>query len=145
MNKIRIPYYEVSPELTQAIRSVGTVLEHSSLGVKFIELLYMRISQINGCEFCLKLHGRKLIEAGETEERIRQIAHWQTSALFNQREKVALAWAESLTLVCETHAPDDMFAALKEQFNDLEITEITFASASMNALNRLAIGMQRKS
>lgn len=144
MNKIRIPYYEVSPELTQAIRSVGELLEKSSLGIKFIELLYMRISQINGCEFCLKLHGRKLIEAGESAERIDQIAQWQTSDLFNQREKAALAWAESLTLVSETHAADHEFTALKAEFNDLDITEMTFAIASMNALNRLAIGMQRK-
>ncbi len=144
MNKIRIPYYEVSPELTQAIRSVGELLEKSSLGIKFIELLYMRISQINGCEFCLKLHGRKLIKAGESAERIDQIAQWQTSDLFNQREKAALAWAESLTLVSETHAADHEFTALKAEFNDLDITEMTFAIASMNALNRLAMGMKRK-
>lgn len=143
MQRIRVPYYDISPELTAAMRSVGVLLEQSSLGGKFIELLYMRTSQINGCEFCLKLHGRKLLESGETEERMQQIANWRTSQLFDQREKAALSWAEALTNISQSHASDEEFELLRAQFNYAEICDITFAIASMNALNRLAISMRR--
>ncbi len=143
MNKLRVAYYDVSPQLTNALRSVGELLEQSTLGIRFIELLYMRVSQINGCEFCLKLHSRKLLAAGESEMRIAQIAYWRQSSLFSQREQAALLWAESLTNVSQTHAPDEDFEPLKAQFNEQEISEITFAVVTMNALNRLAIGMQR--
>lgn len=105
----------------------------------------MRVSQINGCKFCLKLHGKKLIDAGETQERLDAIASWRTSTSFDVREKVALAWAESLTNVKDTHAPEEDFAPLKDYFSDVEITELTFAIVTMNALNRLAIGMRRAS
>lgn len=143
MQSLRIPYYELSPELTSALRSVGQLLEQSSLGLRFIELLYLRISQINGCEFCLRLHGRKLLETGESEIRISQLENWRQSELFDRREQVALTWAESLTNITVTHASDEYFEPLKSQFSDLEITELTFAIVTMNALNRLAIGMQR--
>jgi len=142
METIRLPYYTLCPELTNGLRSVGALLEQSQLGIRFIELLYMRVSQINDCKFCLKLHSKKLIEAGETQERLQAIAHWRLSHLFDEREKSALGWAESLTNVKDTHAPEQDFSLLKNHFSDVEITELTFAIVTMNALNRLAIGMR---
>lgn len=145
MHTDRLPYYDIAPELTQTLRSIGTQLEKSSLGIRLIELVYQRVSQINGCGFCLRLHGKKLLAAGETEHRLANLAEWRANGLFSPREQAALAWAESLTNVATTHARDEDFEPLKAHFSDLEITELTFAVVSMNALNRLAIGMRRES
>lgn len=143
MQSLRLPYYDIAPELTNALRSIVANLEKSSLGDAFIELVYLRISQINGCEFCLRLHGRKLSNAGESEARLQALAQWRTSTLFSAREQAALNWAESLTRIETTHAPDADYAPLTQHFSDQEITELTFACVTMNALNRLAIGMRR--
>jgi AhpD family alkylhydroperoxidase len=143
MKTLRLPYFNLCPELTDKLRSVGTTLENSRLGIGFIELLYLRVSQINQCEFCLKLHSKKLLETGETHHRLEELANWRISTLFDEREKAALNWAESLTNIKETHAPESDFTPLTKYFSDVEITEITFAIVSMNALNRLAIGMRR--
>lgn len=145
MHTNRLPYYDIAPELTQTLRSIGAQLEKSPLGIRLIELVYQRVSQINGCGFCLRLHSKKLLAAGETEQRISNLADWRESSLFAPRERAALAWAESLTNVAATHAGDDDYLPLKEHFSDLEITELTFAIVTMNALNRLAIGMRRES
>lgn len=145
MHTNRLPYYDIAPELTHTQRTIGTLLEKSQLGIRLIELVYQRVSQINGCGFCLRLHGKKLLAAGETEQRLASLAEWRTSDLFTPREQAALAWAESLTNVATTHARDEDFEPLKAHFGELEITELTFAIVSMNALNRLAIGMRRES
>lgn len=145
MKTLRLPYFSLCPELTNSLRSTVALLEQSTLGIKFIELLYMRVSQINGCEFCLNMHGKKLIASGESQDRLNAIADWRTSTLFEPREKAALAWAEALTNVAETHAPEGDFSPLQNYFSEVETTEITFAIVTMNALNRLAIGLQRVS
>lgn len=145
METLRLPYYNLCPELTNALRSVVTQLEQNPLGVGLIELLYLRVSQMNGCTFCLSMHGRKLLDAGDTQERLDALAYWRTSNLFDAREAAALAWAESLTNIAETHAPDKDFDPLGSYFTDEEITGLTFAIVTMNALNRLAISMRRVS
>jgi uncharacterized peroxidase-related enzyme len=140
---LRLPYPELSPGALAGIRAVGANLDSCSLGRKMIELIYLRISQINGCDFCLKKHAKVLREEGETQERLDCLAGWHASTAFSARERAALAWAEALTDIAATHAPDDLFAALREHFTDQEISDLTFAAAIMNAFNRLAIGMRQ--
>ena len=125
------------------MRAVGAYLEQSSLGRALVELTYLRISQINGCAFCLKKHAKNLRALGESEIRLDSLAGWHASDAFSAKERAALAWAEALTHVAQTHAPDDVFAALRAFFSDQEISDLTFAIANMNALNRLAIGMRQ--
>lgn len=144
MQTNRLPYYDIAPELTHTLRSIGVQLEKSTLGIHLIELVYQRVSQINSCGFCLRLHGKKLLSVGETEQRMANLAGWREGKHFTPREQAALAWAESLTNVAATHAGDEDFEPLKAHFSDLEITELTFAIVSMNALNRLVIGMRRE-
>ena len=143
MQTLRLPYYDIAPELTESLRSIGTNLEKSTLGIPLIELVYLRISQINGCDFCLRLHGQKLFAAGESEARMQDLEQWRGSPVFLARERAALNWAESLTRIDVTHAPDQDYEPLTQHFNNTEITELTFAIVTMNALNRLAIGMRR--
>jgi len=143
MSNLRLPYYELSSQLLQGFRQVKTDLEASPLGLPLIELVYVRVSQINGCSYCLNMHTKALRERHETERRLAELAGWRVSSQFSPREKSALEWAESLTHVADTHAPDEAFFPLKEHFTDQEISDLTFAVALMNGMTRLAIGMRQ--
>src|SRR5699024_4341167 len=104
MSQLRLRYYEISPELLQGFREVKQALEKSKLGLPLIELVYLRVSQINGCSYCLNMHTKSLREQGETESRLAELAGWHVSNRFTERERAALAWAEALTHVSATHA-----------------------------------------
>ncbi|OCQ54720.1 Alkyl hydroperoxide reductase AhpD [Photorhabdus australis subsp. thailandensis] len=143
MSVLRLAYYELSPDLLQGFRQVKQGLEGSPLGLPIIELVYLRVSQINGCSFCLNMHTKALRERGESERRLAELAGWRVSSQFTSREKAALAWTESLTYVVNTHADDNDYLPVKEHFSDKEISDLTFAIALMNGMNRLAIGMRQ--
>ena len=140
---IRLPYYDLSPEALAGLRAVGSYLEKSSIGRDLLELVYLRVSQINGCAFCLKKHSKSLRENGVSQEKLDTLAGWHASAFFSNKERSALGWAESLTAINTTHAPDDQFHLLQEHFSEKEMSDLTFAIANMNALNRLAISMRQ--
>ena len=140
---IRLPYFDLSPEALAGLRAVNAYIEKSPMGRELIELVYLRISQINGCAFCLKKHSKALRDGGIALEKLDTVAGWHASELFSEKERAALAWAESLTAISTTHAPDNVFAALRAYFTDKEISDLTFAISNMNALNRLAIGMRQ--
>lgn len=114
----------------------------SSLGLELVELIYLRISQINGCAFCLGKHAETLREQGVSQAKLDRLAGWRISELFDARERAALEWAETLTAVADKGAPDAAYEPLKAQFSDAEIADLTFAVALMNAFNRLAVGMK---
>lgn len=143
MSDLRLPYHELSPELLQGFRQIKTALEQSPLGLPLIELVYLRISQINGCAYCLNLHSKALRERHESERRLAELAGWRVSAQFDAREKAALEWVESLTHIAATNAPDAAFEPLRRHFGDREISDLTFAVALMNGMNRLAVAMRQ--
>jgi uncharacterized peroxidase-related enzyme len=143
MSTLRLPYYELSPHVYKGFGAAKVALDHSTLGKKLIELVYLRISQINGCAYCLDMHSESLRKMGEDQHRLDSLAGWRVSERFDARERAALDWAESLTHIAETHAPDDIYGALREHFSDAEISDLSFAIALMNAFNRLAIGMRQ--
>ncbi len=139
----RLPYYTLSPEAYQGLGATKKALERSSLGKELIELVWLRMSQINGCAFCLEMHGKALRSSGVPDAKLDSLAGWRVGEHFSARERVALAWAESLTHVDRTGAPDEDFAPLQAHFSDTEISDLTFAIALMSAFNRLAIGMRQ--
>ena len=143
MTDLRLPYFKLSPEAYTELGKVKSILNKSSLGKKLIELVYLRVSQINGCAFCLEMHAKALREDGETDNRLVSLSGWRVSKLFDERERAALNWAESLTLIAKTGAPDSDFEQLSRYFSEVEISDLTFAIALMNAFNRLAIGMRQ--
>ncbi len=143
MNAIRLPYRTLSPEAYQGLITTKQALDTSTLGKALVELIYLRISQINGCAFCLEMHAASLRSAGETDARLDSLSGWRVSALFTERERAALAWTESLVNVDKTHAPDDDFLPLKAHFTDAEISDLCFAIALMSAFNRLAVGVRQ--
>ena len=139
----RLPYFSLSPEAYNGFITTKKALEKSPLGKALIELVWLRMSQINGCAFCLEMHAKALRAGGESDARLDSLAGWQVSERFTPRERAALAWTESLTQVDKTHAPDTDYTPLHDHFSDVEISDLTFAIALMSAFNRLAIGMRQ--
>ncbi len=139
---LRLEYWSVAPRTTEALLSVNKSLDRSVLGAVLINLIYLRVSQINGCSYCVDLHARDLRKAGETDARIDGLAGWYDSPLFSDREKAALAWAEAVTRIEGTRAPDAAWSEMREHFADKELADITYAAALMNAWNRVAIAFR---
>jgi AhpD family alkylhydroperoxidase len=112
----------------------------NSLDPKLMELIKYRASQINGYGYCLDMHSKDARAIGETEQRIYLLSAWREAPFYTEKERAALAWCESLTLVSQTGAPDEVFEKLEKVFSPEEITELTFAIAAINSWNRLSIG-----
>ncbi|MCZ4106823.1 carboxymuconolactone decarboxylase family protein [Brevundimonas diminuta] len=127
--------YQAMVRLEQAVAASG--LEHSLL-----ELIKIRVSQINGCAYCLHMHTADARRAGEDEVRLHLLAAWRESSLFSPRERAALTWAESLTRIEQTQASDADYAVLKAQFTETEQVNLTFAVGAINVWNRLAVGFR---
>ncbi len=102
----------------------------------------MRASQINGCAFCLDMHSKDARRGGETEQRLYLLNAWRDSPLYSDRERAALAWTEALTLVAETHAPDDVYDQVRAQFGEVELVNLTTLIGLINLWNRLMIGFR---
>ena len=143
MTQLRLPYYQLSTSVIEPMRAALGAREKGPLDNIIIELVFLRVSQINGCAYCLDMHSKALRKMDVAQTRLDQLAGWQVSHAYSERERAALAWAESVTLVAATGAPDSAFEPLKAQFSEVEISELTFAIAVMNAFNRLAVGMRQ--
>ena len=130
------------PEALGALAAVNATLKDSTLGIHLIDLVRQRISQINGCAYCVDSHARDLLAGGEDLQRLNSLSTWREVTLFTERERAALNWAESLTLLTQTQAPDEDFDALAAHFSEREIAELTMAAALMNAWNRIGVGLR---
>jgi AhpD family alkylhydroperoxidase len=142
MSQLRLPFPSLSPAAYQGLLVTNKALAESPLGLSLVELVYLRISQINGCSFCLGKHSQTLRECEVPQTKLDCLAGWRISELFDERERAALAWVETLTHVSEKGAPDELYEPLKTHFSDAEISDLTLAAALMNAFNRLAVGMK---
>ncbi|HEY4922217.1 MAG TPA: carboxymuconolactone decarboxylase family protein [Xanthobacteraceae bacterium] len=140
---LRIDYAAVAPDFYKALMGAYMVLKKSGFDVGLMNLVFQRVSQINGCAYCVDLHGRDLRAAGETPERLDGLAAWDESPYFTEREKAALAWAEAVTNIVTSRAPDDVYAEMRRHFSDVDATNLTYAIAMMNMLNRIAVAMRR--
>lgn len=139
----RVKYREAAPDGAKALGKVHTYLESCSLPRLLIDLVYLRVSLINGCAYCIDLHTRDLRKDGMPIEKIVLTPVWEESGeLFDAREKAALAWAESLTRVAQTHAPDADYEAVAAVFSERELADLTIAISVMNAYNRIGIGLR---
>lgn len=143
MIKQRLKYSELSPAPYKGMVTALMALEKGALDKATIELMFMRVSQINGCAYCLDMHGKALRESGVDNAKLDQLAGWRVSHAFSDRERAALEWADSVTLIAATGAPDSAFEALQTHFSNAEIADLTFAISIMNAFNRLAISMRQ--
>ena len=116
--------------------------EESGLEQTLLELVKIRASQINGCAFCIDMHTIDARAAGESEQRIYLLDAWRESPFYTDRERAALAWAESLTLVSETHVPDDVYDEARRYFSEEELVKLTWAVVVINGWNRVCIAFR---
>ncbi|MDP1597624.1 carboxymuconolactone decarboxylase family protein [Phenylobacterium sp.] len=138
----RLNPFAAAPEMIAAMTAFETAVASSGLEHSLIELVKTRASQINGCAFCLHMHTRDARAAGESEERLHLLAAWWESSLFTPREKAALTWTESLTLIAQTRAPDADYAVMREEFDEAEAVKLTMLIGAINVWNRLAVGFR---
>jgi AhpD family alkylhydroperoxidase len=136
----RFDYASLSPEAVKGLGSVHAYLAGCGLGAALVELVYLRVSQINGCAFCIDMHSRDLLKHGLPVEKLVLVSAWREAGpVFDARERAALAWAETVTNVAQTTVPDADHAAAAAAFNDKELSDLTVAVSLMNAYNRLAV------
>lgn len=132
----------VAPESVRGLNVLETFVRSGHLERRLLELVRMRASQINGCAYCLDLHGRLATEAGEAPHRLFALPAWREAPFYSERERAALAWTEALTLIHEGHAPDDVYDEVRRHFDDRELVELTMAIVAINAWNRIAIAFR---
>lgn len=135
----RINFFEKGPNAMKTLFGLGAYLAKSPVEQKLLHLLYFRVSQINGCAFCLDMHSKDLRAAGETEQRLYMLDAWREGTVYTDRERAALAFAEGVT---KTHVSDEVYAAATKQFTDEELVDLTMAIITINSYNRINIAFQ---
>jgi len=135
----RINAYAIGNKAVNALHGLGQSITNSSLDQSLLELLYFRVSQINGCAFCLDIHSKNLRAKGETEQRLYVIDAWREAPFYSQKERSALAWAEALTAIKSSLVPEDIYAEASKYFSETELVDLTMAIVAINGYNRINI------
>ena len=123
----------------KAMLALEAAVRESGLDITVFELIKTRASQINGCAYCIDMHTKDARANGETEQRLYALSAWRETPFFTDKERAALALTEAVTLVAETHVPDDVVEEAQRHFDEAELSQLVFAIATINAWNRLAI------
>jgi AhpD family alkylhydroperoxidase len=140
--KPRLDFYKAAPDTIKALLALENHLKASGLEPSLFELVKIRASQINGCAFCINMHTTDARKQGETEQRIYLLDAWREAPVYTDRERAALAWTEAVTLVSQTHVPDDVYEATRAQFSEAEMVNLTMLVGAINAWNRIAISFR---
>jgi AhpD family alkylhydroperoxidase len=135
----RIDYRKLAQGALNPMFALEKYIAESGLEPQLVHLVKMRASQINGCAYCLDMHSIDARAAGESEQRLYTLDAWRETPFFSDRERAALGWTESLTLIAQTHAPDEVYAEMQKHFTEKEIVDLTFVVGAINLWNRLAI------
>jgi AhpD family alkylhydroperoxidase len=140
----RLEYAAIAPEGMKALDGVHSYIAHSGLRYALLNLVYLRVSLINGCAYCIDMHTRDLAKSGVSHEKLALVPVWREAGeLFSEQERAALAWSETVTNVSQTGIPDEEYEAVKLHFSENEVVNLTMAIGLMNAYNRLAISFRR--
>ncbi|OOP55912.1 MAG: hypothetical protein AYP45_12130 [Candidatus Brocadia carolinensis] len=135
-------YKKVDPKGVKAMISLEKHVRQGGLEPSLLELVKIRASQINGCDYCLDMHNRDAQAHGETEQRLFALSTWRKTPLFSERERAALAWTEAVTLVADTRVPDDVYETLCKQFTEKERVDLTLAIVAINGWNRMNVAFR---
>ncbi|OCK58713.1 carboxymuconolactone decarboxylase family protein [Bradyrhizobium sp. LMTR 3] len=139
----RLNFMEQSPDLFKKLQELGiAIVKSSDIEPGLGQLVDIRASQINGCAACLDMHVKQAKLSGERELRLYHIAIWRESPLFSPKERAALAWTEALTQLARTGVSDDLYAELREQFSEKELSTLTFRVIGINAANRVNVAFR---
>ncbi|MEZ5365375.1 MAG: carboxymuconolactone decarboxylase family protein [Bryobacterales bacterium] len=123
----------------KAMMGLESYVRRSGLEHSLLELVKTRVSQINGCAYCIDMHTKDARAEGETEQRLYALSAWRETPFFSERERVALEWAEELTLIADNDVCDALYTRVREQFSEEELLKLTMAVIAINGWNRLAI------
>jgi AhpD family alkylhydroperoxidase len=141
---LRLEYRDIAPGAVTALAGLNAYSGQCSIPQTLRRLIETRVSQINGCNYCVATHWQQCLDLGEEAARMESLATWRNSRRFTEAERAALAWAECITLIAERRAPDPEYAQMQAHFSDVETIDVTFIALSMNAWNRLAIAFGRE-
>jgi AhpD family alkylhydroperoxidase len=137
--KPRIDYAKVAGGVLTAMREVEKYLHGCGIDESLLHLIKLRVSQINGCAYCIDMHWKDLRSLGEGEQRLYGLDAWEESPYYTDRERAALAWAEAVTNLREGHVPDAVYEVTRKHFGEKELADLTLAVAAINSWNRLLI------
>lgn len=139
---MRLDYQKSFPQALQAMLGLEGAVHESTLEPELLELVKMRASQLNGCAYCLDMHSKDARARGESEQRLHVLAAWREAPFYSDRERAALAWCETLTLLPQTGAPDDVYEQVRAEFDEAETVALTLAIVAINGWNRFAVGFR---
>jgi len=143
MMQSRASYGKAAPDVFQGMLALSAVIQKSGLAPGLVDLIYYRVSQMNGCAYCLDMHSKDLRARGETEQRIYMLSAWREMPdLYDARERAALAWAEAVTRLTDQEVPDEIYDQARKEFSDKELAQLTLATAAINGWNRLNIAFR---
>jgi AhpD family alkylhydroperoxidase len=138
----RFDYTKADPAALKAVYGLEAYIKQSKLERSLVTLMKVRASQINGCAYCIDMHTKDARAEGETEQRLYLLNAWREAPFYNDRERAALEWTEAVTLVSQTHVPDNVFEIVRKQFTDQEIVDLTMVVVAINTWNRLLISFR---
>ncbi len=138
----RLDYATVSPESYKALLALNSYVDSLEIETALKSLVKIRVSQINGCLFCIDMHATEARSAGESEQRLDSLIVWSEASFFSDRERAALEWAESVTLCAETGVPDEVYLRALQVFSDKELVDLTCLVINMNGFNRIGISFR---
>lgn len=138
----RLNYGKVAPAVMTAMSGLERTARESGIEHPLLELIKIRSSQINGCAYCLDMHWKDALAAGEDIQRLYMLSAWHEAPCYTPRERAALAWTEAVTLVAETHVPDEIYAQARKEFSEQELVNLTLAIVAINGWNRFAISFR---
>ncbi len=140
--KPRMDYRKAAPDAFKAMLDLEAGVHRGGLEKSLIELVKMRASQINGCGYCLDMHSKDARAAGETEQRLYVLPAWREAPFYSARERAALAWTEAVTQVATKDLSDELYAQVREEFDEKSLVELTLAIIAINGWNRMAIAFR---
>jgi len=139
----RASYQKAAPDVFQGMLALTSVVQKSGLAPGLLDLVNQRVSQINGCAYCLDMHSKDLRARGETEQRIYMLSAWrEVPDLYNARERAALAWAEAVTRLTDQEVSDEVYDQARKEFSDKELTQLTLSVVAINGWNRLNVAFR---
>lgn len=138
----RINANEKGQGAMKAMYGLELYLAKSLIEKSLLHLIKYRVSQINGCAYCLDMHSKDLRALGETEQRLYVLGAWRETPFFSERERAALAWAETVTKITEGHVPDEVYEEVRKEFSEEELIDLTLAVTTINSWNRIAISFR---
>jgi AhpD family alkylhydroperoxidase len=138
----RIDLFEKGGDAFKAMYGLSSYLAKSTIEHGLLNLVYMRVSQINGCAFCLDMHAKDLRAEGESEQRLYLLNAWREAPFYTERERAALSWAEAVTKITGGEVPDEVYNEARQQFTEQELVELTMAVITINSYNRINIAFR---